>query len=139
MSGYIETQKAIIDLLRSDAVLVSKVNKIANYIPDNTAAPVVRVKLSTSNSWRTHSRLGYEYYFDIIVTSNKESSKEMGLIMQDINRLLGDNTSLCISGQDLVACYYEGETPFEEVINDVFYRNVVYSIRCQMTSKTERI
>lgn len=138
MSGFLELQKSIIDLLRADAPLAAKVTLIADFAPDSQPPPYVTVGFLTTLPYRTHSRKGEEIFFDIHVWSAHEGNKEAGIILNDIDRLLGDNTSLCISGQDLIAIYYDSVQTFKETLNDVFYRHIVYGVRVLLTNKLER-
>lgn len=138
MSGFIETQKSIIDTLRGDSVLNPMVEKIADHIDQDQNPPYIHVGNAFATPQRTHQRKGEDLFFDINIWSNHEGNKEAGLILNEVDRLLGDVADICIEGQFLIASYFEGILTLEETINDVEWRHIVYSIKVKVQDCKER-
>ena len=139
MTALIDLQKAIIDKLKADTTLMTMVTGVFDYAPDKTKMPYITVGFVNSLAYRTHSRLGEEIFFDIHIWSAHNGNLEAGQILKRVSFLLSDNTQLCIQGQSLIACYYDGVHTLKETINDVFHRHIVYRLRVLLTSESERV
>lgn len=139
MSSLIDLQKAILDKLKGDATLMTMVTGIFDYVPDKQKMPYISIGFVNSLPYRTHSRLGEEMFYDIHIWSAHEGNREAGFILKRVSLLLSDNTNLCVEGQGLIACYYDGVQTLKETINDVFHRHIVYRLRVLLTSESERV
>lgn len=138
MSGFIETLKSIIDTLKADGVLNPMVKAIRDDIKQDQDPPYIHVGTAFASPYRTHQRKGEDLFFDINIWSSHEGNKESGLIMNEVDRLLGDVDNICIEGQYLIASYFEGILTLEETINDVEWRHIVYSIKVKVQDINER-
>lgn len=129
MSAARAIQAAVYGRLTGDLALMAKITGVYDDVPQDIVFPYVTIGDATALPWRTQSRYGEESTITLHIWSRYEGYKEALEIMEDLNRLLADQ-SFSVTGWDVCSTYFD----FYETLRDPDgqTRHVVARYRIQL-------
>jgi hypothetical protein len=106
-----DVQKAVYGILKGDGTLTGMITGVFDGAPQNQAFPYITIGEQTAIPFRAHDTSGEETTITVHIWSKNEnwgpgSYKEALLVLDEVNRLLGDK-GITVPGYNVVWSFYE--------------------------------
>ena len=127
-AGY-AIQQSIYTALKNDATLMAKVTDVFDDVIKGSVYPYVTIGDMRSNWWGSHEKNGEEVTVTISIWSQYLGYKEGLNIAQDLNRILGMNSTLSISGYALEMIRFDSMATMRDSDGITREIEMVYRVR----------
>lgn len=129
-SAWKDVQTAINSTLTGDSTLMSKISEVTSDVPDDRTFPFITIGEGTETRFNTFSKDGRELSIDLQIWSNKDSFLTMYEILDDVVRLLDDNT-LSITNYLTVIFQYDSSRPIDVVVDEIKQIDITFQVIVQ--------
>jgi hypothetical protein len=126
---------AVRNLLIANSALMASVTGIYNSVPQNTAFPYISIINPTETGFNTFGKKGKNITFAIVISTDKPSDKPIADILNAVDNILDETTSLSVTGYNVIKITRDTEETNFEIESDGMARECIarYRIHLQKT------
>lgn len=129
MTDFVQmaTQKAIYSVLTGDATLMTMVEGVYDFVPQDAAYPYITLGDAMAEDVSTLSQAAYQLRLQIHIYSRAKGRKEIYDIMQRVHGLL-HNATPSVTGYDVVGLRFQRSDAALAAGGDGYHGRMVFSV-----------